>query len=64
MTLVHMAPQVPLPDRLHQGRVQLLEVKYTPAPLFEVQSVSNPPHDMKALGEDELHAEDVSVLSA
>ncbi|XP_047444954.1 laminin subunit alpha-3-like isoform X2 [Mugil cephalus] len=25
MTLIHMAPQVPLPDRLHQGRVQLLE---------------------------------------
>lgn len=26
MTLIHMAPQVPLPDRLYQGRVQLLEV--------------------------------------
>ncbi|XP_040910690.1 laminin subunit alpha-3-like isoform X2 [Toxotes jaculatrix] len=25
MTLVHMAPQVPLPDRLYQGRVQLVE---------------------------------------
>ncbi|XP_051258985.1 LOW QUALITY PROTEIN: laminin subunit alpha-3-like [Dicentrarchus labrax] len=25
MTLIHMAPQVPLPDRLYQGRVQLLE---------------------------------------
>lgn len=31
MTLVHMAPQVPLPDRLYQGRVQLLEVKETPS---------------------------------
>lgn len=29
MTLVHTAPQVPLPDRLYQGRVQLLEVKET-----------------------------------
>lgn len=29
MTLVHMAPQVPLADRLFQGRVQLLEVKQT-----------------------------------
>lgn len=29
MTLIHMAPQVPLPDRLYQGRVQLLEVKKT-----------------------------------
>lgn len=27
MTLVHMASQVPLPDRLYQGRVQLVEVK-------------------------------------
>ncbi|XP_029308567.1 LOW QUALITY PROTEIN: laminin subunit alpha-3-like [Cottoperca gobio] len=25
MTLIHMAPQVPLPDKLYQGRVQLLE---------------------------------------
>ncbi|XP_029380661.1 laminin subunit alpha-3-like isoform X2 [Echeneis naucrates] len=25
MTLIHMAPQVPLPDRLYQGRVQLVE---------------------------------------
>ncbi|XP_033492838.2 laminin subunit alpha-3-like isoform X1 [Epinephelus lanceolatus] len=25
MTLVHMAPQAPLPDKLYQGRVQLLE---------------------------------------
>ncbi|XP_054482290.1 laminin subunit alpha-3-like [Anoplopoma fimbria] len=25
ITLIHMAPQVPLPDRLYQGRVQLLE---------------------------------------
>ncbi|KAK6302715.1 hypothetical protein J4Q44_G00270700 [Coregonus suidteri] len=25
MTLVHMAPQTPNPDRLHQGRVQLVE---------------------------------------
>ncbi|XP_029970340.1 laminin subunit alpha-3-like isoform X2 [Salarias fasciatus] len=25
MTLIHMAPQDPLPDRLYQGRVQLLE---------------------------------------
>ncbi|KAM3604519.1 uncharacterized protein V6R79_012395 [Siganus canaliculatus] len=25
MTLVHVSPQVPLPDRLHQGRVQLVE---------------------------------------
>lgn len=30
-----MAPQVPLPDRLYQGRVQLLEVKFMPVPLFE-----------------------------
>lgn len=29
MTLIHVAPQVPLPDRLYQGRVQLLEVKET-----------------------------------
>lgn len=29
MTLIHVAPQVPLPDRLYQGRVQLLEVKKT-----------------------------------
>lgn len=27
MTLIHMAPQFPLPDRLYQGRVQLLEVR-------------------------------------
>lgn len=38
MTLVYMAPQVPLPDRLYQARVQLLEVKYTPGPLFELHS--------------------------
>ncbi|XP_070830251.1 laminin subunit alpha-3-like [Chaetodon trifascialis] len=25
LTLIHMAPQVPLPDRLYQGRVQFLE---------------------------------------
>ncbi|XP_059201052.1 laminin subunit alpha-3-like [Centropristis striata] len=25
MTLIHMSPQVPLPDRLYQGRVQLVE---------------------------------------
>ncbi|XP_042353016.1 laminin subunit alpha-3-like [Plectropomus leopardus] len=25
MTLIHMAPQVPLPDKLYQGRVQLVE---------------------------------------
>lgn len=36
MTLIHMAPQVPLPDRLYQGRVQLLEVKYTLVLLFEL----------------------------
>lgn len=29
MTLVYVAPQVPLADRLYQGRVQLLEVKQT-----------------------------------
>lgn len=29
MTLVHVAPQVPLADRLYQGRVQLLEVRRT-----------------------------------
>lgn len=29
MTLIHLAPQLPLPDRLYQGRVQLVEVKYT-----------------------------------
>lgn len=28
MTLIHMAPQVPLPDRINQARVQLVEVKY------------------------------------
>ncbi|CAG07616.1 unnamed protein product, partial [Tetraodon nigroviridis] len=28
MTLIHMAPQVPLPDRLYQGRVQLLELTH------------------------------------
>lgn len=28
MTLVHQAPQTPSPDRLYQGRVQLVEVKY------------------------------------
>lgn len=27
MTLVHMASQVPLPDRLYEGRVHLVEVK-------------------------------------
>lgn len=27
MTVIHIAPQVPLPDRLYQGRVQLVEVK-------------------------------------
>uniref|UniRef100_A0A3Q3M3K7 Laminin subunit alpha 3 n=1 Tax=Mastacembelus armatus TaxID=205130 RepID=A0A3Q3M3K7_9TELE len=25
MTLIHMAPQVPIPDRMYQGRVQLVE---------------------------------------
>lgn len=29
MTLIHVAPQVPLADRLYQGRVQLLEVEET-----------------------------------
>lgn len=29
MTLVHVTPQVPLADRLYQGRVQLLEVNQT-----------------------------------
>ena len=28
MTLIHMAPQVPLPDRINQARIQLVEVKY------------------------------------
>ena len=27
MTLIHMAPQVPIADRLYQGRVHLVEVK-------------------------------------
>lgn len=36
MTLIHMAPQVPLPDRLYDGRVQLLEVKYTLVLLFDL----------------------------
>lgn len=38
MTLIHMAPQVPLPDRLNQARVQLVEVKYMPGPKFELHS--------------------------
>lgn len=55
-----MAPHVPLPDRLYQGRVQLLEVKYPPVPLFDLQSIShkavisNQPHDMKVMEGDEL----------
>ncbi|KAF3699380.1 Laminin subunit alpha-3 [Channa argus] len=28
MTLIHMAPQVPLPDRLYQGRVQIVEANW------------------------------------
>lgn len=45
MTLVHMAPQVPLPDRLYQGRVQLLEVKenrsWTAAPTASVLNLTS-----------------------
>lgn len=29
MTLIHMAPQVPHPDKLYQGRVHLVEVNST-----------------------------------
>lgn len=46
MTLIHMAPQVSQPDRVYQGRVQLLEVKYTPAPLFDLQPKA--PQGMKS----------------
>lgn len=38
MTLIHMAQQVPLPDRLYQGRVQLVEVKRARRPLFDIRS--------------------------
>lgn len=58
MTLIHMAPQVPHPDRLYQGRVQLLEVKYMPGPLFELyipkqhyEIISNHERSMKEDGE-------------
>lgn len=48
MTLIHMAPQVPHPDRLYQGRVQLLEVKYMPSPLFELHSKATLRNNIKS----------------
>lgn len=51
MTLIHMDPQVPLPDRLYQGRVRLVEVKSELLPLFDLRSKAFDfnSHDMTVL---------------
>lgn len=51
MTLIHMDPQVPLPDRLYQGRVQLVEVRSALFPRFDLRAKDFDfnSHDMTAL---------------
>lgn len=46
MTLVYLDPQSPLPDRVYQGRVQLVEVTYIHTHMLVLLSLWGPSNNV------------------